>query len=59
MGRPFVHLEIREAMALKKPILLLHEADQRFHAVDFPGEKAKAPDDLKGRQGIWGALGYY
>jgi hypothetical protein len=47
MERNFVHLEIREAQRLRKRILLIHEADSRFNAVDFGAERAQAPDDLK------------
>jgi hypothetical protein len=47
MGREFVHLEVREAIRLKKRLLLLHEADPRFNAVDFGKERSEAPDDLK------------
>ena len=31
LDRPFVQLEIREAIQLHKSILLLHEDDSRFH----------------------------
>ena len=39
--------EIREAMALKKPMVLVHESDTRFGAFDFEGERNAAPKDLQ------------
>ena len=39
--------QIREAVRLGKRIVLIHEQDSRFHAVDFGSEKNAAPDDLK------------
>jgi hypothetical protein len=33
MNRPFVHLEVREALRLGKKVVLIHESDTRFHAV--------------------------
>ena len=47
MSRPYVHLEIREALELGKRIILLHETDGRFNPCDFGEERAAAPDDLK------------
>jgi hypothetical protein len=47
MSRPFVQLEVREAMRLNKTIILVHEQDTRFHRVDFGKELDEAPDDLK------------
>jgi hypothetical protein len=47
MSRPFVHLEVREALRLNKTIILVHEQDTRFHRVDFGKELDEAPDDLK------------
>eukprot|EP00935_MAST-01C_sp_MAST-1C-sp1_P001198 g1198.t1 len=43
MSRPF----IREALRLRKKVILFHEQDARFHAVNFGAEKDAAPDDLK------------
>jgi hypothetical protein len=39
--------EIREAMALKKPMVLVHESDTRFGAFDLEGERNAAPKDLQ------------
>jgi hypothetical protein len=39
--------EIREALALKKPMVLVHESDPRFGAFDFGSAYATAPEDLK------------
>jgi hypothetical protein len=39
--------EIREAIALKKPMVLVHESDTRFGAFDFEGERNAAPKDLQ------------
>ena len=39
--------EIREAIALKKPMVLVHESDTRFGAFDFEGERNAAPNDLQ------------
>jgi hypothetical protein len=39
--------ELREAIMHKRKLVLLHEQDQRFHAVDFAHEKSSAPADLK------------
>jgi hypothetical protein len=47
MSRPFVHLEVREALKHGKLIILVHETDQRFHAMDFAAEREQAPGDLK------------
>jgi hypothetical protein len=47
MSRKFVHLEVREAIRSKRPILLLHETDERHGKVDFGQERDRAPDDLK------------
>ncbi|KAG2438415.1 hypothetical protein HYH02_010870 [Chlamydomonas schloesseri] len=48
LARPFVQLEAREALALGKPVILVHETDPRFGAApsfnDYVGE---APPDLK------------
>ncbi|EFJ43194.1 hypothetical protein VOLCADRAFT_96659 [Volvox carteri f. nagariensis] len=46
--RPFVQLEAREALALGKPVILVHETDQRFGAAPgFNDYVAEAPPDLK------------
>ena len=47
LERPFCQFEIREAVALKKPMLLIHESDSRFGAFDFGSAGATAPADLK------------
>jgi hypothetical protein len=47
MSRPFVHLELREAVKHGKKILLLHEQDPRHHAANFGEERAAAPTDLQ------------
>eukprot|EP00935_MAST-01C_sp_MAST-1C-sp1_P002075 g2075.t1 len=47
MGREFVQLELREAVRLEKPIVLVHEEDARHGRFDFAKEKAAAPDDLR------------
>jgi hypothetical protein len=47
LERPFCQFEIREAMALKKPMLLIHESDPRFGSFDFGKEGSTAPADLK------------
>jgi hypothetical protein len=39
--------EIREALALQKPLVLLHESDPRFGAFDFASAYSTAPGDLK------------
>jgi hypothetical protein len=39
--------EIREAIACKKTLVLIHESDARFGAYDFYEEQTKAPEDLK------------
>ena len=45
--RKFVQIELREAIHQNKKILLLHETDHRFNAVDFAEEQDQTPDDLK------------
>jgi hypothetical protein len=47
LERPFCQFEIREAMALKKPMLLIHESDPRFGSFDFGKAGSTAPADLK------------
>ena len=39
--------EIREAMALHKPMVLVHESDPRFGAFDFRTARENAPPDLQ------------
>jgi hypothetical protein len=39
--------EIREALALHKPLVLVHESDPRFGAFDFQAAHEKAPPDLQ------------
>jgi hypothetical protein len=39
--------EIREAIALCKPMVLVHESDPRFGAFDFRAAREKAPPDLQ------------
>jgi hypothetical protein len=47
LERPFCQFEIREAMALNKPMLLIHESDARFGSFDFGKAGSTAPADLK------------
>jgi hypothetical protein len=47
LERPFCQFEIREAIALNKPILLIHESDPRFGSFDFGKAGSIAPADLK------------
>jgi hypothetical protein len=47
LERPFCQFEIREAMALNKPMLLIHESDPRFRSFDFGKAGSTAPADLK------------
>jgi hypothetical protein len=47
MTRDFVLLEIRKAVQLQRKIVLIHETDVRFHAVNFSQEREQAPEDLK------------
>jgi hypothetical protein len=47
LERPFCQFEIREAMALNKPLLLIHESDPRFGSFDFGKAGNTAPGDLK------------
>jgi hypothetical protein len=46
LSRPFVQFEVRTAMDLGKPIILVHETDARHGAFDFGKEKAETPMDL-------------
>eukprot|EP00935_MAST-01C_sp_MAST-1C-sp1_P001599 g1599.t1 len=45
--RDLGQFEIREAIAMSKPMVLLHEADARYGAFDFHGAYSEAPPDLK------------
>ena len=36
--------ELREAIKRKRKLVLLHEQDTRFNAIDFTKEKSNAPD---------------
>eukprot|EP00935_MAST-01C_sp_MAST-1C-sp1_P000984 g984.t1 len=45
--RPFCQFEIRQALALGKPVVLLHEADARYGAFDFRVAYEEAPSDLQ------------
>ncbi|GLC56806.1 hypothetical protein PLESTB_001151100 [Pleodorina starrii] len=48
LTRPFVQLEAREALALGKPVILVHETDPRFGAApSFNDYVSEAPSDLK------------
>ena len=47
LGRDFVRFEARCALKLKKPIVLMHEEDERHGKCDFGKEAGLAPDDLK------------
>jgi hypothetical protein len=47
LERPFCQFEIREALALNKPMLLIHESDPRFGSFDFGKAGSTAPADLK------------
>jgi hypothetical protein len=40
-------LEIREALALHKPLVVVHESDPRFGAFDFRAAREGAPPDLQ------------
>ena len=47
LQRPYCQMEIRHALALRKPIVLCHEADARFNSFDFRAAHAEAPPDLQ------------
>eukprot|EP00935_MAST-01C_sp_MAST-1C-sp1_P002370 g2370.t1 len=47
LQRPYCQMEIRHALALKKPIVLLHESDARHGGYDFRAAHAAAPTDLR------------
>ena len=40
-------MEIRHALALKQPMVLLHESDVRYGGFDFRAAHAEAPADLQ------------
>ena len=46
--RPFVQLELRHALPLEKPIILVHEEDARHGKFEFSEWAESAPEDLKG-----------
>ena len=46
-GRQYVHMELRHALELKKPVILVHEDDDRFGRFDFRAWKKNAPVDLR------------
>ena len=41
LERPFCQFEIREAMALKKPMMLIHESDPRFGSLTLASQAAQ------------------
>ncbi|GIL49750.1 hypothetical protein Vafri_6047 [Volvox africanus] len=48
LTRPFVQLEAREALALGKPVILVHETDPRFGAAPgFNDYVSEAPPELR------------
>eukprot|EP00935_MAST-01C_sp_MAST-1C-sp1_P000566 g566.t1 len=47
LERPYCQMEIRHALALKKPIVLVHEADIRHGGFDFRAAHAAADLDLQ------------
>merc|ERR1712151_270487 len=47
LQRPFVQMQIRESMAHRKIILLLHEEDASRGAFNFTKELAEAPEDIR------------
>eukprot|EP00935_MAST-01C_sp_MAST-1C-sp1_P000015 g15.t1 len=47
LQRPYCQMEIRHALALKKPIVILHESDARYGGYDFRAAHAAAPTDLQ------------
>ena len=46
-SRPFVHLEVREAIKANKEMVVIHEEDDKHGKFDFSKWKADAPEDLK------------
>eukprot|EP00935_MAST-01C_sp_MAST-1C-sp1_P001514 g1514.t1 len=47
LQRPYCQMEIRHALALKKPVVLLHESDARYGSFDFRVAHAEADADLQ------------
>ena len=47
LERPYCQMEIRHAVALKKPIVLLHESDARYGSFDFRAAHEGSPTDLQ------------
>ena len=47
LQRPYCQMEIRHALALKKPMVLLHESDIRHGGFDFRAAHEEAANDLK------------
>ena len=47
LQRPYCQMEIRHALALKKPMVLLHESDARYGGFDFRAAHEEAPHDLQ------------
>ena len=47
LERPYCQMEIRHAVALKKPIVIVHESDVRYGGFDFRAAHAGAPSDLQ------------
>eukprot|EP00935_MAST-01C_sp_MAST-1C-sp1_P002593 g2593.t1 len=47
LQRPYCQMEIRHAIRLQKPILLIHESDARYGSFDFRAAHAEAPNDLQ------------
>ena len=47
LQRPYCQMEIRHALALKKPMVLLHESDARYGSFDFRAAHEEAPHDLQ------------
>eukprot|EP00935_MAST-01C_sp_MAST-1C-sp1_P000170 g170.t1 len=47
LQRPYCQMEIRHALALKKPVILVHESDARYGSFDFRAAHAEAEADLR------------
>eukprot|EP00935_MAST-01C_sp_MAST-1C-sp1_P002835 g2835.t1 len=47
LTRPYCQMEIRHALALSKPMVLIYECDARFGSYDFREARAAAPSDLQ------------
>merc|ERR1719161_2027848 len=45
--RPYVQLEIGEAVKCGRPVLLMHEADERHHPFNFGTELEEAPSWMR------------